>query len=232
MYNVAVILAGGVGNRLGSEIPKQLLQVCGKTIIEYSIEAFEKNEHIDEIVIVINSKYLDQIRSITSRKKYTKVSKIIAGGDSRSSSSLAAINAFKNMNNDNLNLLFHDSVRPLISQQIINEVANALERYNAVNVGVKTTDTIMKLDCDNFMQEVPARNLLYRTQTPQAFRYSTISKAYHLAMQDTDFKATDDCGVVLKYLSDEKIYVVNGEERNIKITYKADLDIMKLHLIK
>lgn len=230
MYNIAVILAGGIGNRLGAKLPKQLLKVKNKTIIEYSIDAFEYNNNIDEIVIVINEHYIKEISDIVLQNKYKKVTKVLVGGSERSDSSLTAINFFSNCNTEETNLIFHDSVRPLVSQTIINNVIGALENNKAVNVGVKCTDTIMKLNSDNLIEEIPAREFLYKTQTPQAFRYSLIKDSYKKAKEDKNFKATDDCGVVLKYNTNERIYVVSGEETNIKITFKNDLQIMELLL--
>lgn len=231
MYNIAIILAGGIGSRLGSEIPKQLLKIRNKTIIEYSIDAFEKNPNIDEIAIVINNQYIDQITNLVSKNNYKKVSKILKGGKERSYSSIAAIKAFSGKKNeDYVNLIFHDSVRPLVSSDIINNVIQALKEHNAVNVGIQCTDTIMQLNDERCIEQIPNRDYLYRTQTPQGFRYSTIDKAYKVAIEDNNFKATDDCGVVCKYLPNENIYVVNGEEKNIKITYKNDLKIMELLL--
>lgn len=217
--NVAVILAGGVGNRLDKSHPKQFFKVAGKTVIEHTVNVFEKNRMIDEIAIVINPNYQVTIEDLVLSNRWKKVRKILKGGAERYHSSLAAVKAYAGAGN--INLIFHDAVRPLISDRIIDDTVAALEKYNAVDVAIPAVDTIISTEGD-FIDAIPERSKLRRGQTPQGFKLDTIRKAYELALQDPSFKSTDDCGVVLKYLPDEKIYVVKGEEVNMKLTYKED----------
>lgn len=217
--NVAVILAGGVGNRLDKSHPKQFFKVAGKTVIEHTVNVFEKNRMIDEIAIVINPNYQVTIEDLVLSNRWKKVRKILKGGAERYHSSLAAVKAYAGAGN--INLIFHDAVRPLISDRIIDDTVAALEKYNAVDVAIPAVDTIISTEGD-FIDAIPERSKLRRGQTPQGFKLDTIRRAYELALQDPSFKSTDDCGVVLKYLPDEKIYVVKGEEVNMKLTYKED----------
>lgn len=217
--NVAVILAGGVGNRLDKSHPKQFFKVAGKTVIEHTVNVFEKNRTIDEIAIVINPNYQVTIEDLVLSNRWKKVRKILKGGAERYHSSLAAVKAYAGAGN--INLIFHDAVRPLISDRIIDDTVAALEKYNAVDVAIPAVDTIISTKGD-FIDAIPERSKLRRGQTPQGFKLDTIRRAYELALQDPSFKSTDDCGVVLKYLPDEKIYVVKGEEVNMKLTYKED----------
>ena len=120
-------------------------------------------------------------------------------------------------------LLFHDAVRPLVSRRIIDDCLAAMERYDAVDVAFNTTDTIIQVDSDNCISSIPDRNFLRNGQTPQVFRRSLIAEAYKIALQDSAFRTTDDCGVVLRYLPNEPIYVVPGEARNMKVTFKEDI---------
>ena len=218
MKNVAVILAGGSGTRLGGELPKQFLKVAGKKIIEHTIEAFEQNEFIDEIAVVCNPLYMHLLENLLVDSGYKKVKKILNGGKERSDSSLAAINAYP----EDVNLIFHDAVRPLVSQRIINDCIKALEKYNAVDVAIKTTDTIIQVR-QKEIENIPDRSILNNGQTPQCFKRALIANAYEKALQDSYFKTTDDCGVVKKYMSGTPIYVVDGEPLNMKVTYEEDL---------
>lgn len=219
--NIAVILAGGTGSRLGAGIPKQFFKIAGKTVIEHTIDVFESNHLIDEIAIVVNELYVNTIEEIVLNNPWKKVRKILKGGQERYHSSLAAINAYAEF--PDYNLIFHDSVRPLISQRILNDTIQALEKYNAVDVAIPTADTIIQVtECGELIQSVPKRTLLRRGQTPQAFKLSTIRQAYEIALKDPDFISTDDCGTVVKYLPEEKVYVVKGDESNMKLTYKED----------
>ncbi len=217
--NVAVILAGGVGSRLDSSHPKQFFKVAGKTVIEHTIDVFEGNSLIDEIAVVINPAYLTTIEDIVLKNGWKKVRKILKGGAERYHSSMVAINAYEDR--EDINLIFHDAVRPLITDRIIRDTVQALETYHAVDVAVPAVDTIISTEGD-WVDAIPNRSKLKRGQTPQGFRLGTIKKAYQQALQDPDFKSTDDCGVVLKYLPEEKIFVVRGEEANMKLTYKED----------
>lgn len=226
MKNICVLLAGGNGNRLGGDLPKQFIKIAGKTIIEHSIDIFEKSEQIHEIAIVINPMYVQQIESIVVKNQYKKVKKILQGGKERSDSSLAAIHAYEHEpNSDNFNLIFHDAVRPFVSLSIIENVVSAMEKFKAVDVAIPATDTIIEVDDDDYIVNVPKRSKLRQGQTPQAFKLSTIRDAYKLAAKDSEFTSTDDCGVVLKYLPREKVYVVEGSQSNIKVTYELDLFI-------
>lgn len=230
--NIAVILAGGVGSRFGSTLPKQFLKIKDKTILELCVNAFQKNEQIDEIAIVMNEAYIETTRKMAKELNWTKVTKILSGGKERYESSVNAIKAFAdNPNVMNANFLIHDAARPLVTQRIINDTITALDKNLAIMVAIPTTDTILQLSEDkSCIQNIPDRSFLYRCQTPQAFKYSLIKKAYDLALADISIQATDDCGIVRKYLPNVNISVVLGEERNMKLTYPDDIRIMEVLL--
>ena len=224
---VGVILAGGSGLRFGSETPKQFMVVGGRTVIEYTVDAFQQNQGIDEIAIVTREDYIPFVNEIVAKNKWDKVKHVVAGGKERYHSSLAAINLYS----DEDLLVFHDAVRPLVSQRIIDDCIKALGHYNAVDVAVKTVDTIIQVDESDCINAVPPRAFLRNGQTPQCFRRSTIKLAYDLALQDPNFKTTDDCGVVFKYLPQEPVYVVEGEYSNMKLTNSEDLVILTNYLV-
>lgn len=227
--HIAVILAGGSGSRFGNDIPKQFLKVNNKTILEYSIEAFEYHSLIDGIILVIKNDYISLTKEIICQNGYKKIKHIVPGGKERYKSSISAIEACKN---DDDILLFHDCARPLVNERIISDCIAAMSRYNAVTVAVNTSDTIYISSSDGRITSIPCRSTLRNAQTPQCFRLSTIRSAYSNALRDTSFQPTDDCSVVFRYLPDEPIYIVEGDSSNIKITYKEDLIIMSQILNK
>lgn len=230
MKNIAIILAGGLGNRLNAGMPKQFIKVAGKTILEYALTAFQTNVNIHEIAVVINPLYVNEARSIVENGDFGKVRRILKGGKERYSSSLAALGEYGETDS---NLIFHDAVRPMVSQRIIDDVVKALAENVAVGVGVSTTDTIWEINnVDNSINNIPDRTLLYRAQTPQAFRADIINNAYKLALSDPEFVATDDCGVVNRYCPNTRIYIVEGENSNIKVTYREDIDYLEYLLSK
>lgn len=223
--NIAVILAGGSGSRMGTSTPKQFFKVAGKTVIEHTVDVFERHEGIDEIAIVVHSNYVDTMEEIVLKNQWKKVKKILKGGSERYHSSLSAIQSYDQ--GEEVNLIFHDAVRPLVSHRIIDDVINALTHFDAVDVAVAATDTIIEVDgAGEQIRHIPDRSLLRRGQTPQAFRLSTIKKAYEIALSDTNFKSTDDCGTVVKYLPEVPVFVVEGEESNMKLTYKEDVFLL------
>lgn len=233
--NIAVILAGGVGSRLGLNRPKQFMKIAGKTVLEHTVEIFQRHSQIDEIAIVMHTSYVHDVEEMVIKNHWAKVKKVLNGGQERYESSMAAINAYrKQAQTGNINLIFHDAVRPLVSMRIISDVIEALNAYDAVDVAVPAVDTIIKLDeTKKYIDQIPNRNYLNRGQTPQAFKYEIIEQAYQLALQDKNLQTTDDCGIIRKYLPDIKVYVVAGEEQNIKLTYPEDVYVLeKLFQIK
>ena len=226
MKNIAIILAGGSGRRMGGPLPKQFLEVNNRTILEYTIDKFEHAECIDEIAIVTHPDYVDKMQQIISSNQWKKVARILLGGKERTDSTLSALRAYTNEDD---RLLIHDGVRPMVSQQIIQNVCSALSEYDVVNLAIPAVDTIIEVK-DGVMIAAPRRDLLRQVQTPQGFKRETLALAYEKALADPDFMATDDCGVVFKYHPASPIKIVEGETSNIKITYKEDLEILKKHL--
>ena len=221
MKYYALILASGTGSRTGLNIPKQFYKINNKTILEYSINAFESHNSINEIIVVSNPDFIDLTKKIISENHYSKVTKIVSGGLTRQESSAIGINEIDEVDSK---VLIHDAVRPFVSQEIIDRCINALNNYNAVNVAIESSDTIIEIDTNNIIKKVPERKTLRRCQTPQCFSTELIRKAHKLAENDKNNIATDDCGLILRYnLSD--IFVVKGSENNIKITYPSDLKI-------
>ena len=124
-------------------------------------------------------------------------------------------------------MLFHDAARPLVDQRIIADCVTTLAAHRAVGVAVPSSDTIA-MASDGVMTAMPRRDSLVRLQTPQGFRLSVIRRAHELAAADPgfgDLPATDDCGIVLRYLPDVRVHVVPGSERNLKITFPRDLAV-------
>ncbi|MEO7132552.1 MAG: bifunctional cytidylyltransferase/SDR family oxidoreductase [Dermatophilaceae bacterium] len=221
--NIAVVLAGGTGSRVGLKIPKQLLKIAGRTVLEHTIEIFEQADQIDSILVLMHPEHLAAAEQIA--KSHPKVLRVLPGGATRNETTNAALSALAEIGGDDLNVLFHDAVRPLLDHRIIDDVITALDSYAAVDVAIPSADTIITVNEDEVITGVPDRSLLRRGQTPQAFKLGTIRAAYEKAWQDPEFKATDDCSVVLKYLPDVAITVVAGSDQNMKITQPIDVFI-------
>ena len=220
--SVAVVLAGGTGTRLGLGIPKQLLKVAGKSVIEHTITVFETAPEIDEIIVLMAPGHVGPVRQIVENAGFRKVTRVTEGGATRSETTRKALEL---IGPENCNILFHDAVRPLLTPRIVRECVDALATHSAVDVAIPSADTVVVVDENDYITDIPVRSRLRRGQTPQAFRSTTIREAYRLACADPNFTATDDCGVVLRYLPDVPIRVVAGGEENIKITYPVDIHL-------
>src|ERR1022692_1725284 len=225
MRTVAVVLAGGSGVRLGGTTPKQLQLLAGRTLLEHCVAAFDTAPGVGEIVVVMPADLIADATQILGGR-YGKVSQVIAGGADRPGSTSRAIDLLSRGGED-CNVLFHDAARPLVDQRIIADCVAGLAGCEAVGVVVPTADTIVEL-AGGVMTSIPPRESLGRCQTPQGFRLSVIRRAHQLAAADPGagaFSATDDCGIVLRYLPEVEVRAVPGSERNLKITYPADLRI-------
>jgi ribitol-5-phosphate 2-dehydrogenase (NADP+) / D-ribitol-5-phosphate cytidylyltransferase len=228
LRNVAVVLAGGMGTRVGGAVPKQLITIAGKPIIEHAIAAMQRSPLIDEIVVVMAPGYLEQIQALVADGGYDKVSQILPGAATRNGSTAAALAA---LGEQECNVLLHDAARPLVSQEIIAANVAALGHHQAVHTAIASADTVIQVDQDrNRIADVLPRHLLRRGQTPQSFRLSTIRAAYAAAARDPAFTATDDSTVVLRYLPGVEIAVVDGHERNLKVTGPIDVSIAEMLL--
>ena len=222
MRMVAVVLGGGVGQRLGAGMPKQLLRLAGRTLIEHCVAAFEQAPEVDEILVVMAGGYLEQVSAMLAG--YRKVSAVIEGGVTRPDSTRVALAAIARAQPGEAGVLLHDAARPLVDGRIIADCVASLRVHDAAGVAVPASDTMVITE-NGVMESMPRRETLLRCQTPQCFRLSVITRAHELAAADPDFAPTDDCGVVLRYLPDVKVHVVPGSERNIKITYPQDLAV-------
>jgi len=225
MYNIAVILAGGIGSRVGGETPKQLLPLAdGRSILEHSIDAFELAPDIDEIAVVMHPEHISSLQKLCQTNHWQKLTKIIPGGAERWESSWHAVEMYIKSAKFGgcVSLLLHDAARPYVSQRIIADVCQALQEHEAVTVAVPSTDTIYITD-RNRLTSMPSRDTVWRAQTPQAFHLETIAEAFERALQKGNIAATDDVGIVYRYMSETPVFIVPGEEQNRKITYKEDL---------
>ena len=249
MRMVAVVLGGGVGQRLGAGMPKQLLTLGGQTLVERCVAAFDQAPGVDEVLVVMARGYTEQVKAMLADGGYRKVTDVIEGGATRPDSTRVALAAIAGTaagrapggglgaapggglggaggggTGDDCGVLLHDAARPLVDQQIIADCVASLEVHEAAGVAVPTSDTIV-ITNNGVMRSVPRRETLFRCQTPQCFRLSVIARAHELAAADPDFAPTDDCGVVLRYLPEVDVHIVPGSERNIKITYPQDLAV-------
>ncbi|GAA2456189.1 bifunctional cytidylyltransferase/SDR family oxidoreductase [Agromyces soli] len=220
---IAVVLAGGVGERVGLGTPKQLIRLAGKAIVEHTLEALQTSPSIDEILVMMNAESIRELDRYLGNPRFGKLSAVLPGGETRNESTRLALDALPA--DGSTKVLFHDAVRPFVDERIIADCVAALEEFDAVDTAIPSADTIIEVDDRSIITGIPPRSRLRRGQTPQAFRLGTIRRAYDRAASDPEFTATDDCGVVFTYLPDVPIKVVVGSAENLKITEPLDIHI-------
>jgi len=217
----AIIPAGGLGKRANSPLPKQFLKSNGKEIIAYTIDIFQQSDLIDGIIISVQKEFFGLLEEIKLKYSFSKIINIIEGGKERQNS---VFNALKSIpaGKDNL-VVIHDAVRPLLSQNILNDAVNSTKKFGSTVVAAKVKDTL--LYGNEFVQSYVDRKEMYFVQTPQVFRYEILLEAMIKAEED-DFIGTDES--MLVHRLGYNIKIIEGSSLNFKITNIDDIKLFKI----
>lgn len=213
----AIIGAAGRGKRVGTTIPKQYIKIGDRTILEMSVEPFQNSSLVDQIILVCHEDYIEKTRKLC--EGFSKVTKIVCGGKERQDSIRLGLEALENEEQESL-VLIHDGARPYVSSDVIERVAREAEASGAAVPWVPVKDTIRVVSEGGGFSAPIDRETLRAVQTPQGFKLSLIKKAHEKAYRD-GFSGTDD-GSLVDYFGG-KVSMVEGDDRNIKITTKEDL---------
>lgn len=239
----AVVLAAGQGKRMGSSVHKQYLLLHEKSVLYYSLKAFEDSA-VEEIVLVVGKDEIDYCKKeIVEKYGFKKVKHIVEGGAERYHSVFCGLRAIEQTDY----VLIHDGARPFVNEQMIERSMEAVKKYHACVVGMPVKDTIKIADEQGFAKETPNREYVWMIQTPQTFSYSLVRQAYQTLIEieqekegkeDKDLlnpdkiarlkqnrkqiRITDDA-MVIELLSDVSVRLVEGSYENIKITTPEDL---------
>lgn len=217
----AVILSGGRGKRMNSDIPKQYMDLCGKPVLYYAINEFNKSK-VDNIIIVAGENDIESVKSdIVDRYGFNKVTKIVPGGKERYNSVHNALNAIE----DAEYVLIHDGARPFFCVDQINNMIDCLKKgVSACIAAVPVKDTIKSVNGNFEVDKTIPREKLWQIQTPQAFDYNKIKCAYDEVLSGMTYKdITDDAMIWEMCYPQEKIRVFESSYNNIKITTKEDM---------
>ena len=226
----AIVLSAGVGSRMKSDIPKQYMDLAGKPVIYYSLKAFE-DAGFSSIVLVCGKDDVEYCQEeIIKKHDLTKVTAVVPGGKERYHSVYEGLKAI----DDAEYVFIHDGARPMINQDIINRLKEAVIKEEAAVAGMPVKDTIKIVDEESYVTDTPERQYVWQVQTPQCFSYSIIYEAYRSVIQDEEEgwsipKITDDA-MVLEYATDHEVKMVEADYRNIKITTPEDLLIAEVFL--
>lgn len=220
----AVILAAGQGKRMGSQIPKQFMELKGKPLIYYSLKAFEESG-VDKIILVTGKEETGFCRQeIVEAYNFSKVWAIVPGGKERYHSVYNGLCALENQLPETGIVLIHDGARPLVTREIIKRTIEAAKKYKACAAAMPVKDTIKEADLEGFSARTPDRSLLWQVQTPQTFQYGLIKKAYDQMIKDPSRQQgiTDDA-MVIESITGQKVKLIEGSYQNIKVTTPEDL---------
>ena len=217
----AIIVAGGSGTRLGGDIPKQFLKINGKEIISHTLSVFEDCDFIDKVIVVCHKDYLALCSGLTEHLKKDVI--VVSGGTTRQESVYSGLKKTV----DCKYVLVHDAVRCLVEVRHIRMLFEQLQKGNSCTLAVKVKDTIKLADENNIVTSTPQRSSLWQIQTPQAFFTDKLISAHEYAIKNK-FEGTDDCSLMEYY--GEKIVLVEGSYKNIKITTPSDVEIAKVFM--
>ncbi len=222
MKRFAIIPAGGVGRRIGSNIPKQFIRINSREVIAYTLSIFDNCESIDAIAVAVSKEYFPLMNKIIGENSFKKKIIISEGGKTRQDSVFSAIASVNPDAEDYV--CVHDAARPFLSLEILKDaILTAGEKGNAV-VALKARDTLAEVNSGNIVRNYPERDKVFYVQTPQIFRFDIFEKAIKFAVKN-NFQGTDESMLVFKI--GEKINLVEGELQNFKITTKEDLELAR-----
>ncbi len=221
---IAGIVAGGSGSRMGSAKPKQFIELCGRPVIIHTVGAFLKNPLIDHVIIGINPEWYDYTKELLQNYGMTQV-KLTKGGSDRNETLLNIIRCAKEELScaDDEIILTHDAVRPFVSEKMISDSIEALQKYRIVTAAIPATDTIIISADGEEASDFPVRSTVYQVQTPQSFRLGDFTGVLSQASRQERQTVTDACK--LFHLRGYAVGLVEGDRRNIKITYPSDMTI-------
>lgn len=226
MKTTAIVLAGGSGKRMNSTVKKQFLQIQDKPLLYYALKAFE-DSFIDSVVLVASEEDKEYCqKEIVEKYHFHKVKKIVSGGKERYHSVANGVMAAEECDY----LFIHDGARPFVTQDVLTRLFEEVKKSNACVAGMPVKDTIKIANADGYIEFTPKRDLVWMIQTPQVFSYELISKAYSIllkeekALLEKGISITDDA-MVVETLLGEKVKLIEGSYKNIKITTPEDISV-------
>ena len=236
--NIAFILAGGVGNRVGAGIPKQFIEVCGKPVLAYTIEAFQNHPEIDKILVACVKPYVDYLWEMKEKYGLTKLKWVCEGGDTFQGSVLNGIQYLEGKVDKNDIVLIHFGASPFITGDIISDcISVCKEKGNAISttdfylLSGKKKKTTSVCDPENYTDEYINRDSVAIMNTPHAFIYNYVSDMYKEAIETGVIDTVEPHTTTLMYTMGKRIYFALGSQNNIKITKKEDLDLFEGYVL-
>lgn len=232
--NVAIIIAGGSGRRMGMDIPKQFINVYEKPVLMYTLEGFQSHPMIDEIEVVCIEGWHDVVWAYAKQCGITKLKRIISGGETGQESIRNGVYALEGICTEGDTVIIHDGIRPLVDASVLTDVILTCKKYGNAVTSLPYNEQIFVVDENDpstTVQYIP-RETLRRVSTPQAYEFNKLDSAYHEAFEkEIGIYGSSYTNTMMVELG-ERLHFASGSDKNIKLTTKDDLEMFKAYLKK
>lgn len=227
--NVAIVIAGGHGERMGLDVPKQFALVNGRPVVLHTLQAFQDHPSIDYIGVVCVDGWLEVVEDYAAESGITKLDWIVAGGNSAQESIYAGVRHLEGLCEPNDIVVIHDGIRPLVDAAVISDVLATCVKYGNGVAALPYNEQIFRLDVDEPYSTVEyiSRDTLRRVATPQAYRFGTLSARYHEAFEKGVGIGPSSYANTMMVDLGERLYFAAGSDKNIKLTNLDDLAIFR-----
>lgn len=228
--NVAIIIAGGTGQRMGQDIPKQFISIYDKPVLIYTAESFQNHPKVDAIEIVCIDGWCDVVWAYAKQFNITKLKWVVKAGDSAQESIRNGVYNLENELSDGDMVIVHDGIRPLVDEDVLTDVIEKCEQYGNAVTSLPYNEQIFLVDDEISTVKYIPRETLRRVSTPQAYQFGKLSKAYHEAYEkEIGIYGSSYANTMMVELG-ERLYFAKGSDKNIKLTTKDDLELFKAYI--
>lgn len=228
--NIAIVIAGGSGHRMGQDIPKQFINVYDKPVIIYTLESFQKHPQIDAIEVVCIDGWHDVLKAYAKQFGITKLKWVVNGGQTGQESIRNGVYNLEGVLKDDDNVIIHDGIRPLVDESVLSDVILKCNRYGNAVTSMPYNEQIFVIDDEISTVKYIPRETLRRVSTPQAYKFGKVDRAYHEAFEkEIGIYGSSYTNTMMVELG-ERLYFAAGSDKNIKLTTKDDLEMFKAYL--
>lgn len=228
--NIAIVIAGGSGHRMGQDIPKQFINVYDKPVIIYTLESFQKHPQIDAIEVVCIDGWHDVLKAYAKQFGITKLKWVVNGGQTGQESIRNGVYNLEGVLKDDDNVIIHDGIRPLVDESVLSDVILKCNRYGNAVTSMPYNEQIFVIDDEISTVKYIPRETLRRVSTPQAYKFGKVDRAYHEAFEKKiGIYGSSYTNTMMVELG-ERLYFAAGSDKNIKLTTKDDLEMFKAYL--
>lgn len=225
--NVAIIIAGGSGHRMGQDIPKQFIHINDKPILIYTLEGFQNHPQVDAIEVVCIDGWQNMVWAYAKQFNIDKLKWITSSGESAQESIRNGVYNLEGVLNDNDNVIIHDGIRPLVEPEVLTDVIRKCEQYGNGVTSMPYNEQIFIIDDEVSTTKYIRRETLRRVATPQAYNFKKVDEAYHKAFEEeVGIYGSSYTNTMMVELG-ERLYFASGSDKNIKLTTKDDLELFK-----